>query len=480
MARDPGRESASLTGGLTWGTSIHPYDAYGQKKNARIEEAPVVLERQPDIFGGAGFETSARRDSVLAARFLWPPFSVLDTRSGPWQERKRQWIGLGIQSELGRGENAGADGLLGESEQARTHYAGTDKLAPGGTAVQPRAVLPGAAGGYEARRDIEQGAEPPKATPASGLARMSGQDLMRGEHTVGAKPDNRSIKDHAWPATHGSTTMAGRHSPDAPEPGNTGGLLFKARQVAEFDHYRVKNGTRSETQASGTSIFDPVLCELLYRWFCPPAGHVLDPFAGGSVRGIVAACMGLRYTGIDLRPEQCAANEIQAAEIVPDNPPNWLAGDSADLLPGLPAASFDAILTCPPYGDLERYSDDPRDISTMAPAAFDAAYAAIMGAAVARLAPDRFACVVISNIRGKDGTYRDLTGLTTRAMAAAGARLYNEAVLINAVGSLAIRVGKQFTSGRKLGRGHQSVLVYVKGNWKQAAAACTAFEGGTA
>lgn len=30
----------------------------------------------------------------------------------------------------------------------------------------------------------------------------------------------------------------------------------------------------------------PVLCELAYRWFCLAGGLVLDPFAGGSVRGI--------------------------------------------------------------------------------------------------------------------------------------------------------------------------------------------------
>ena len=51
---------------------------------------------------------------------------------------------------------------------------------------------------------------------------------------------------------------------------------------------------------TGTSIFDPVLCELAYRWFCPPGGLVLDPFAGGSVRGIVAAKCGRRYIGIDV------------------------------------------------------------------------------------------------------------------------------------------------------------------------------------
>ena len=41
--------------------------------------------------------------SSLAERFGIPPFSVLDARSGTWQERKRAWLSLGIKSELGRG-----------------------------------------------------------------------------------------------------------------------------------------------------------------------------------------------------------------------------------------------------------------------------------------------------------------------------------------------------------------------------------------
>ncbi len=41
--------------------------------------------------------------SSLFDKFLVPPFSVLDARQGYWQERKKQWLSLGIQSELGRG-----------------------------------------------------------------------------------------------------------------------------------------------------------------------------------------------------------------------------------------------------------------------------------------------------------------------------------------------------------------------------------------
>ena len=54
---------------------------------------------------------------ALIDRWIVPPFSVLDARQGYWQERKRQWLSYGIKSELGRGDNLGDNGLLGESEQ---------------------------------------------------------------------------------------------------------------------------------------------------------------------------------------------------------------------------------------------------------------------------------------------------------------------------------------------------------------------------
>lgn len=41
----------------------------------------------------------------LSERFLMPPFSVLNTQSAAWQERKRHWLSLGIQAELGRGDD---------------------------------------------------------------------------------------------------------------------------------------------------------------------------------------------------------------------------------------------------------------------------------------------------------------------------------------------------------------------------------------
>ena len=234
------------------------------------------------------------------------------------------------------------------------------------------------------------------------------------------------------------------------------------------EYYEKPNGNGGLSD-SGTSVFDPVLCELQYAWYTREGDSILDPFAGGSVRGIVAAKMGRRYTGVELRPEQVEANVAQAEEICDALNPEWIVGDSAGIDELVPADGFDFMLTCPPYADLEVYSDDPADLSNMPLDGFIDAYRAIMAKAVAKLANDRFAVVVIGDARGKDGFYYNLPGITVQAMEEAGARYYNEAILITPVGSLPIRVGKQFTASRKLGKTHQNVLTFVKGDARKAA-----------
>lgn len=219
-----------------------------------------------------------------------------------------------------------------------------------------------------------------------------------------------------------------------------------------------------------TSMFDPVLCELIYRWFTPAAGQVVDPFAGGSVRGIVAGALGRAYWGSDLRPEQVQVNIAQADAIDPSVCPFWVCGDSRDTVADAPAA--DLLFTCPPYGDLERYSDLAADLSTLSWTGFTIAYRLILTRTVAKLKPNRFAAIVVGNFRDAAGHYRDLVGETVATMQAAGLHYYNEAVLVTSVGSAAMRVTRQFAAGRKFCKTHQNLLVFVKGDWRKAAAAC--------
>ena len=105
-------------------------------------------------------EEQPKQNGILADRFGIPPFSVLNAREGWWQKRKKQWLDLGIKSEVGRGE--------------------------------------------ELTYNISKG------------------DV----------------------------------------------------------------GKRILAAGGATSIFDPVITELVYRWFSAPDSVILDPFAGGSVRGL--------------------------------------------------------------------------------------------------------------------------------------------------------------------------------------------------
>lgn len=153
----------------------------------------------------------------------------------------------------------------------------------------------------------------------------------------------------------------------------------------------------------GTSIFDPVLCELAYRWFNIPKGIVLDPFAGGSVRGIVAAKLGYRYYGIDLRAEQIKANYDNAAEMCPSftesECPVWKCGDSRDIDKGFDGLQADLVFSCPPYADLEVYSDNPADLSTMGYPEFLKAYKEIIRKSCSLLKENRFAMFVVGEGR---------------------------------------------------------------------------------
>lgn len=278
---------------------------------------------------------------------------------------------------------------------------------------------------------------------------------MRGEHKVGG--NLTWVKGNGQDDTSRKNLAGGRRAAD--QRSN----LTNAPPKPDW-----ATGTGTENMAAGTSIFDPVLCELVYRWFCPPGGTILDPFAGGSVRGIVASRLSRQYIGIDLSERQLAANRAQAADICSDPQPVWIAGDSKDVISLAAGIEADLVFSCPPYADLERYSDNPSDLSTMDYPDFIAAYRVIIAACVGMLKPDRFACFVVGDIRDGKGFYRRFVSDTEQAFEDAGARLYNEAILVTACGSLPIRAGRQFEAGRKLGKTHQNVLTFCKGDPKRA------------
>lgn len=393
----------------------------------------------PGKQGLLGNDYKPRARNALSGRFLVPPFSVFNAREGFWQDRKRSWISLGIRSELGRGEN-----LLKFSETVTT--------APQGELKSPPREPTWGVNDPDEMRNWEK-----KKAPIVGLT-FTGRRRRIGETTA-----KILLQKKKAPAETFNSGRRGDLSKLAKE--KVGSFRTQGKPV-----YLLPPDEDDEGVLAGTSIFDPVLCEISYRWYCPEGGHVLDPFAGGSVRGIVAGELGLRYTGVDLSATQLDANRKQAAVIGTKPSPVWINGDSRNikkLTRGIDADTngYDFIFSCPPYGNLEQYSDDPADISSMSVDDFSDTYFKIIAESCALLKLGRFACFVVGDYRDKKtGFYNNLPAKTIVAFEEAGMLLYNSAILVTAVGSLPMRINRQFLGGRKLGTTHQHVLVFANGN----------------
>jgi DNA modification methylase len=284
------------------------------------------MERKVDLFGNEIIE-----DVILRDKYIEPPFSVLDSKSGLWQARKRKWLSIGIKSEVGRDSS-----------------------------------------------------------------------------------------------------------------------------VIHMDSMNKK-----KNNVDYVSIFDPVLCEVLYKWFCPDGGLILDPFAGGSVRGIVANKLGYKYTGIDIRKEQIDSNREQALNILEvNNQPQWYVGNSEYELCGL-FNEYDLMFSCPPYFNLEVYSDIEGDISNMEYKEFIKSYKEIIRKGCNLLKQGGYACFIVGEVRDKKGNYIGFVPDTIKAFQECGMNYYNEAILLTPIASASMRADKNMSSC-KLAKIHQNILVFRK------------------
>lgn len=250
----------------------------------------------------------------------------------------------------------------------------------------------------------------------------------------------------------------------------TDGAHFAGRhRQAERSGKKPAESTQRILDVGEVSIFDPALCEILYTWFVDKGGRILDPFSGGSVRGIVAHYLGWKYVGIDVRQSQITSNKIQGEKILDkDNQPKWIFGDSNKILDTMidgkeanQLEEFDFVFSCPPYGNLEIYSDQPDDISTLDYPAFLEVYESIIAKSCKLLKQGALACFVVGEFRDKKGNYVGFVPDTIRAFTKCGMKYYNEAILLNAIGSASVRANTNMKN-KKLVKIHQNILVFKK------------------
>jgi DNA modification methylase len=152
------------------------------------------------------------------------------------------------------------------------------------------------------------------------------------------------------------------------------------------------------------------------------------------------------------------ANELDA---------KYICDDAVNIRKHIADGSMDFMFSCPPYADLEIYSDKENDLSNMDYDQFFQILKQVLTDCYYLLKDNRFAVIVIGEVRHKDtGCYIGLVPNTIQIMCDAGFHYYNELILNTPVGNLMFRAGIYMNQSRKIGKNHQNVLVFYKGNPK--------------
>lgn len=217
---------------------------------------------------------------------------------------------------------------------------------------------------------------------------------------------------------------------------------------------------------NGVSILDACLAELMIKWFTEEGFKTFDPFAGDTVFGFISGYLKRPFTGIELRKEQAEFNQQQCNRENLDC--NYICDTSENMDKYIEDESMDFIFSCPPYADLEVYSDLEDDLSTKTHDEFFKLYKKILTNTYKKLKNNRFAVIVTSEVRNKTtGEYIMLVPYTIGIMKRAGYIYYNDLILVNSCGTLPLRAGRTMNASRKIGRRHQNVLVFYKGEPKK-------------
>lgn len=309
------------------------------------------------------------QNGSLQDRFIVPPFSILDTRKGYWQARKKMWRAL--------------IGDMGESRK--------DTL-------------------------------------------ITSPEIKYKDLYLKTRADREKL-----------------------------GISFR-EYLDKYVSDEVKEREANKVLSQGVSLYDPVLAEVLCKWFTPKKNDkIFDCFAGDTQKGLVFGMCGYEFYGVELRQEQVDINNRVISER--KLPVTYVCDDGQNVAQHIKPQSQDLLFSCPPYFDLEVYSDLPNDASNQGSYEdFIKILRNAFTAAVGCLKNNRFAVITIGDMRNKKtGCYYDFQGDIIKIFEAAGMYLYNEIILVETGASTALRASRYMDS-RKVGKMHQNVLVFYKGD----------------
>ena len=226
----------------------------------------------------------------------------------------------------------------------------------------------------------------------------------------------------------------------------------------------VKNNT-GRSHNGNASVLDPVVCEVVLRFFMPTNGkRVYNPFGGGVQFGYVAADYGFDYVSSEIRQNQCDANNAICKELT--GKARWIKSDSSKYKP---KGKVDLVFTCPPYYQVEEYLDydgKPPDGELNSIPTYEEFIDTLFAGyenAIEALNDNCFFVVMTGDSRDKNGAYYCCEAEHELFFKEHGLAVYNKIVYLECEFTRLAHAKKTLNS-RKFPKREQKIIVAYKGD----------------
>lgn len=224
------------------------------------------------------------------------------------------------------------------------------------------------------------------------------------------------------------------------------------------------NVVTGHSHNGNASVLDPVVCEVVLRFFIPKDGkRIYNPFGGGVQFGFIAGSYGYEYIASEIRQNQCDANNKLCSEF---NDVKWIKSDSSTYEPD---GMFDLVFVCPPYYRVEKYIDYDGVIpygeinSSSTYDEFKLLLFSGYNKAIAHLNNNCFIIIMTGDSRDKKGAYYCSESETELFLKENGLSIYNKIIYLEAEFTR-LAQAKKTLNYRKFPKREQKIIVAFKGD----------------
>lgn len=206
------------------------------------------------------------------------------------------------------------------------------------------------------------------------------------------------------------------------------------------------------------SEFHAGLCENIVHYWSMVGDTIVDPFAGRLTRAFVSQSLGRNYYGYDVSSETVGRvrHELDRHELGAT-----IYEEDGCEMKSTPDESANLVMTCPPYGDIERYESAEGQLSDLRKYEDFCERIQVCGNNIERvLKPGGFAVWVCGDWR-RDGEYKPFHSDTINMFTKSGLKLHDIIVMKNDTIFAALQAGK-CASKRYTAKVHEFVLVFRK------------------